>query len=193
MSLVGVDIGGFMSDPTPELMVRWNSLGVYTPMFRNHGAKGTIYREPWRWGKENEAIIRKDIEQRYRLLPYIYSSYYQSHKTGIPVSRTLAINYTQDTTIFDTKYQNQFLFGDALMVAPVESTKLTEDVYLPEGEWYRLSTGEKFEGGKVINAAAPLTDLPVFVKAGAIVPDAKPDTKHQRKRRWYFGNKRLVW
>ncbi len=165
MSLVGVDIGGFTGDPTPELMVRWNSLGVYTPMFRNHAAKGTKYREPWRWGKENEAIIKKDIEQRYRLLPYIYSSYYQSHQTGLPVSRTLAINYTQDTTIFDTKYQNQFLFGDAIMVAPVESTRFTEDVYLPAGEWYRLSTGKKFSGEKVISVDAPLTDLPVFIKS----------------------------
>jgi alpha-glucosidase len=170
MSLVGVDIGGFSGDPTPELMVRWNSLGVYTPMFRNHAAKGTIYREPWRWGKKNEDIIRKDIEQRYKLLPYIYSSYYQSHQTGLPVSRTLAINYTQDTMVFDTKYQNQFLFGDNIMVAPVESTKFTEEVYLPAGEWYRLSTGEKFEGEKAITADAPLTDLPVFIKAGAIIP-----------------------
>jgi alpha-glucosidase len=170
MSLIGVDIGGFTGDPTPELMVRWNSLGVYTPMFRNHAAKGTKMREPWCWGKENEAIIKKDIEQRYRLLPYIYSSYYQSHQTGIPVSRTLAINYTQDSVIYDEKYQNQFLFGDAILVAPVESTKFTEDVYLPKGDWYRLSTGEKFEGKKVVTVDAPLNDLPVFIKAGAIIP-----------------------
>jgi alpha-glucosidase len=170
MSLVGVDIGGFMGDPTPELMVRWNSLGVYTPMFRNHAAKGTKYREPWRWGVKNEAIIKKDIEQRYRLLPYIYSNYYQSHQTGIPVSRTLAINYTQDDSVFSEKFQNQFLFGDAIMVAPVESTKLSESVYLPKGEWYRLSTGEKFTGGKIVKAPAPLTDLPVFIKSGAIIP-----------------------
>jgi alpha-glucosidase len=73
MSFVGVDIGGFSGDPTAELMVRWNSLGVYTPMFRNHAQEGTKMREPWCWGKENEAVIKKDIEQRYRLLPYIYS------------------------------------------------------------------------------------------------------------------------
>ncbi len=170
MSFVGVDIGGFTGDPTPELAVRWNSLGVYTPMFRNHSAKGTIYREPWRWGKKNEDIIRKDIEQRYKLLPYIYSTFYQSHQSGLPVSRTLAINYTNDTTVFNTKYQNQFLFGDALMVAPVESTRFSEEVYLPKGEWYRLSTGEKFTGSKAIIADAPLNDLPVFVKAGAIIP-----------------------
>jgi alpha-glucosidase len=170
MSLVGVDIGGFTGDPTPELMVRWNSLGVYTPMFRNHAAKGTKYREPWRWGKENEAIIKKDIEQRYRLLPYIYSGYYQSHQTGVPLSRTLAINYTQDENVFDVKYQSQFLFGDAILVAPIESTKFTEEVYLPDGDWYRLSTEEKFKGGKAVTVPAPLTDLPVFIKAGAIIP-----------------------
>ncbi len=170
MSLIGVDIGGFAGNPTPELMVRWNSLGVYTPMFRNHAMQGTKYREPWCWGKENEAIIKKDIEQRYRLLPYLYSSFYQSSQTGMPVSRTLAIAYTQDENVFDVKYQNQFLFGDSILVAPVESTKFTEEVYLPEGEWYRLSSGEKFNGGKVIIVNAPLTDLPVFIRAGAIIP-----------------------
>ncbi len=170
MSLVGVDIGGFSGDPTPELMVRWNSLGVYTPMFRNHAAQGTKMREPWVWGKDNEAIIRKDIEQRYRLLPYIYSSYYQSYQTGIPVSRTLAIDYTTDENIFDLKYQNQFLFGNVILVAPVESTVHKANVYLPKGEWYRLSTDEKFKGEKSAKVPAPLTDLPVFIKAGAIIP-----------------------
>src|ERR1700761_2857216 len=161
MSLIGVDIGGFMGNPTPELMVRWNSLGVYTPMFRNHAAQGMCMREPWEWGEANEDIIRKDIEQRYKLIPYLYSSYYESHKSGLPVARTLAINYTQDTTIYHEDFQNQFMFGDAIMVAPVESTKLTADVYLPEGEWYRLSTDEKYTGGQTIKAAAPLNDLPV--------------------------------
>ena len=170
MSLIGVDIGGFSGNPTPELMVRWNSLGVYTPMFRNHAMQGTIMREPWQWGKESEAIIKKDIEQRYRLLPYIYSGFYQSHKTGIPLSRTLAINYTTDENVYDVKYQNQFLFGDSILVAPIESTRFTEEVYLPAGEWYRFSTDKKFKGEKAVIADAPLTDLPVFIKAGAIIP-----------------------
>ncbi|MCR8561752.1 glycoside hydrolase family 31 protein [Mucilaginibacter sp. BJC16-A38] len=170
MSLVGVDNGGFSENPTPELMVRWNSLGVYTPMFRNHAMQGTVMREPWQWGKKNMAIIKKDIEQRYRLLPYIYSGFYQSHKTGLPLSRTLAINYTNDENGYDVKYHNQFLFGDSILVAPVESTKLTAEVYLPAGEWYRLSTREKFTGEQSIIVDAPLTDLPVFIKAGAIIP-----------------------
>jgi alpha-glucosidase len=170
MSLIGVDIGGFMGNPTPELMVRWNSLGPYTPMYRNHSALGMSMREPWQWGDAYEQIIKKDIEQRYKLLPYIYSGFYQSSQTGLPLSRTLAIDYTWDENIFDTKYQNQFLFGDALLVAPVISTAETVAIYLPAGDWYRLSTGEKFSGGQVVNAACPLTDLPVFVKAGGIVP-----------------------
>lgn len=169
MSMAGVDIGGFSGNPTPELMVRWNSLGVYTPMFRNHAQEGTIMREPWRWGDDNEAIIRKDIAQRYKLLPYIYSSFYQSHKTGLPIARTLAIAYTQDKNIYNPLYQNQFLFGDSLLVAPVISTEDTVAVYLPEGGWYRLSTDEYYVGGKDYTVDAPLTDLPVFAKAGAIL------------------------
>ncbi|WP_448700306.1 glycoside hydrolase family 31 protein [Mucilaginibacter sp. AW1-3] len=170
VAFTGVDIGGFTGNPTPELMVRWNSLGVYTPMFRNHACIGTIYREPWRWGKKNEAIIKKDIEHRYCLLPYIYSSFYQSHQTGLPVCRTLAIDYTHDDHVYDGRFQNQFLFGDSILVAPVVSTEHHTKVYLPQGEWYRLSTYEKLKGGKAHKADAPLTDLPVFVKAGAIIP-----------------------
>ncbi|SFT01159.1 glycoside hydrolase family 31 protein [Mucilaginibacter polytrichastri] len=170
MSLVGVDIGGFSGDPTPELMVRWNSLGVYTPMFRNHAMQGTKMREPWRWGEANEKIIKKDIELRYKLLPYLYSSFYQSHQTGLPVSRTLAINYTQDAMVYNPTYQNQFLFGDGLLVAPVISTEHTASVYLPQGEWYRVSSGQHYDGGHAYTVDAPLTDLPVFAKSGAIIP-----------------------
>ncbi|WP_462266366.1 glycoside hydrolase family 31 protein [Mucilaginibacter sp.] len=170
MAMVGVDIGGFSGNPTPELMVRWNSLGVYTPMFRNHAQEGTIYREPWQWGEDNMAIIKKDIELRYRLLPYIYSGYYQSAQTGLPLSRTLAINYTQDEQVYEEVYQNEFEFGDSMLVAPVISTANTADVYLPEGQWYRFNTGEQYAGGQNYTVAAPLTDLPVFVKAGAIIP-----------------------
>jgi alpha-glucosidase len=170
MSFVGVDIGGFTGNPTPGLMVRWNSLGVYTPMFRNHAMQGTVMREPWQWGKKNMAIIKNDIELRYRLLPYIYSGFYQSHKTGMPLSRTLAIDYTHNENVYDVKYHNQFLFGDSILVAPVESTKLTADVYLPAGEWHRLSSAEQYSGERSITVDAPLTDLPVFIKAGAIIP-----------------------
>ncbi|WP_214071342.1 glycoside hydrolase family 31 protein [Mucilaginibacter sp. dw_454] len=170
MSMIGVDIGGFMGNPTPELMVRWNSLGPYVPMFRNHAALGMSMREPWQWGEAYEQIIKKDIEQRYKLLPYIYSGFYESTQTGLPLARTLAIDYTTDENIYDTRFQNQFLFGDSILVAPVVSTAETVEVYLPAGDWYRLSSDEKFKGNQIVNVASPLTDLPVFVKAGGIVP-----------------------
>jgi alpha-glucosidase len=170
ISFTGVDIGGFSGNPTPGLMVRWNSLGVYTPMFRNHAIKGSKMREPWEWGKANEQIIKKDIEQRYRLLPYIYSGFYQSTLTGLPISRTLAIEFPFDEKVYFERFQNEFMFGDALLVAPVESDKLTTDVYLPKGDWYRFSTDEKLKGGKIVNVPSPLTELPVFTKAGAIIP-----------------------
>ncbi|MCJ8211707.1 glycoside hydrolase family 31 protein [Mucilaginibacter sp. RS28] len=170
MSFVGVDIGGFTGNPTPELMVRWNSLGVYTPMFRNHAMQGTVMREPWEWGEANEQIIKKDIEQRYKLLPYIYSSFYQSCKNGLPVSRTLAIDYTFDEQVYNEAFQNEFLFGDSILVAPVISTRHSAEVYLPEGQWYRLSSDELYNGGEAYTVDAPLDDLPVFVKSGTIIP-----------------------
>jgi alpha-glucosidase len=170
MAFVGVDIGGFSGNPTPELMVRWNSLGTYTPMFRNHAIQGSKMREPWEWGKRNEQIIKKDIEQRYKLLPYLYSSFYQSTQTGLPVSRTLAIEHSFDENVFDERFQNEFMFGDAMLVVPIESTKLSEDIYLPKGAWYRLSSDELYEGEQIVNVPAPLTDLPVFVKASSIIP-----------------------
>jgi alpha-glucosidase len=170
MSFIGVDIGGFSSNPTPELMVRWNSLGAYTPMFRNHAIQGSKMREPWEWGKNNEQTIKKDIEQRYKILPYLYSSFYQSTQNGLPVSRTLAIEHSFDGNVFDERFQNEFMFGDAMLVAPVESTKLTEDVFLPKGSWYRLSSDKFYRGEQIVNVQTPLTDLPVFVKAGGIIP-----------------------
>jgi alpha-glucosidase len=166
----GVDVGGFMGNPTPELMVRWMSLGVYTPMFRNHTAKGNTSHEPWAWGEWNEKLIRKSIQTRYQLLPYLYSSLYEASQSGMPVNRTLAIEYTHDNKVYETRFENEFLFGPSMLVAPVVSTKEAEQVYLPSGTWYRFGSDEMFEGNTTIWAASPLYDLPVFIKAGAIIP-----------------------
>jgi alpha-glucosidase len=166
----GVDIGGFIGNPTPDLMVRWMSLGVYTPMFRNHTAKGNTAHEPWAWGEWNEAMMRHSIQTRYRLLPYLYSCFYAAHETGIPINRSLAINYTHNDEVYDPRFENQFLFGPSMLVAPVASTDNAEQVYLPSGTWYRFGSDKKYDGDKVIWAGAPLNDLPVFIKGGAIIP-----------------------
>jgi len=167
----GMDIGGFIGNPSPELFVRWMSLGVYSPLFRNHTHIGYNYREPWLFGEYNTVKIRKILEQRYKLLPYLYSSFYKAHKTGMPINRMLPINYTHDNKVYDNRFENQFLFGDNMLVCPVESSKQLVDVYLPGNhKWYRFSNDEVFDGSKSYTVPSPLDDLPVFIKAGAIIP-----------------------
>jgi alpha-glucosidase len=170
----GVDIGGFTGNPTPELMVRWMSLGVYTPMFRNHTARDNTSHEPWAWGEDNEKLMRQFIRTRYRLLPYLYSVFHEATLTGMPVNRTLAIDYTFDNAVYDTSFENEFLFGPFMLIAPVASICNSVQVYLPSGEWYRFGSDEKYGGNRLIRAGAPLNDLPVFVKAGAIIPMQNP-------------------
>lgn len=168
---VGMDIGGFVGNPSPELFIRWMSLGVYTPFFRNHTHIGYNYREPWQFGEQNTNTLRSILEQRYRILPYLYSSFYQSHLTGMPLNRMLPITYTHEANVYDRRFENQFLFGDNILVAPVESSRLSAEVYFPGNHnWYRLTTGEVYKGGSKVFVGAPLHDPPVFVKEGAIIP-----------------------
>jgi len=166
----GPDIGGFVGEPSKELITRWLSIGVYTPFMRTHVDYDHNYREPWIYGKESEKINRELINQRYRLMPYIYSTAYEATRSGLPVSRTLAINYSFDDQVYKTEFENEYLFGDNLLVAPVVSTQQFAKVYLPAGGWYRLSNDTYYDGGKEIIADAPLNDLPVFARAGAIIP-----------------------
>ncbi len=167
----GMDIGGFMGNPSPELFIRWLSLAVYSPLFRNHTHFGYNYREPWLFGEYNTDKIRTVLERRYQLLPYLYSSFYQSNQIGLPINRMLPIEYTHDSKVYDTKFQNQFLFGEALLVCPVASTQQSVEVYLPgQEQWYRLSDDKSYKGGAAHWVSAPIEQPPVFVKAGAIIP-----------------------
>lgn len=169
---VGMDIGGFIGNPSPELYLRWLNLAEYSPLFRSHTEIDYNYREPWFLSNDKEPMAKKMIEDRYKLLPYLYSSFYEAHENGMPVNRMLPINYTYDENVYDTRFENEFLYGSEILVCPVESTKDMARVYLPDSstEWYRLSTGGKYSGGMVYNVDAPVDDAPVFVKAGAIVP-----------------------
>lgn len=168
---VGMDIGGFVGNPSPELFVRWMSLAAYTPLFRNHTHIGYNFREPWLFGENYTPLIRQTLENRYRLLPYLYSSFYQAHVSGLPINRMLPVYYPYDNAVYNEKYQNQFLFGDNMLVCPSTSTQTWTEIYLPGNtKWYRLSNDELYDGGKGYTVATPLNDPAVFVKEGAIIP-----------------------
>jgi len=110
------------------------------------------------------------IEMRYQLLPYMYSMFRKSQLNGLPVQRSMAIDYTHDNNIYQQDFENQFLFGDHMLVAPSVSSKEVTKVYLPAGNWYRFGTDEKYEGKKEVLAASRFNNLPVFVSEGAVIP-----------------------
>lgn len=174
VSFTGSDVGGFQGNATPELFARWITLGAFTPFYRSHSSMNTASAEPWVFGENVEAISRNYIQLRYNLLPYVYCGMRQSTINGLPMNRSLAIDYTFDDKVFDPAFQNQFLFGTSMLVIPVESDKQLVKAYLPEGNWFDFYTDEKFDGKKVINAECPVEKLPVYVKSGSIIPMQSP-------------------
>lgn len=170
IAFTGYDVGGFVGDANNKLFARWISIGAFSPFFRGHSMINSRDSEPWAYGEEVEQISRNYIKFRYQLLPYIYSLFHEANLTGMPVQRSLAIEYTHDPKIYDGLYQNQYLFGPSLLVIPVESTKDFVKVYFPEGEWYSLYDGKKFPGNNEVILECPVQRLPVFVKGGAILP-----------------------
>ena len=167
---VGADVGGFIGGPSPELFARWIQVGALTPFFRGHTAHDTPPQEPWAFGAEVEAISRQAIELRYRMLPYLYSLFRESSLTGAPLLRPLFWHHQADTVAYQPAYQHQFLLGERLLVAPVTREGAREqEVYLPEGRWLDLATGEVFEGRRAVTVDAPLDRIPMFLGAGGIM------------------------
>lgn len=165
------DIGGFHGDPSPELYIRWLQFGLFAPMTRPHGDHSV--REPWQFGGEVEAIARKNIDVRYSLLPYIYTAFYRTYQRGEPLIQPLFIYFPDDERVYGMG--NQYMFGESLLVAPVTKDGAREwPVYLPAGKWYDFHTGKVCQGGEEITAASPLDYIPVFARAGAIVPRLEP-------------------
>jgi len=170
MAFSGVDVGGFMGDASEALFGRWLTIGTFTPFFRVHKHYDYKMSEPWSYGPVTENISRNYISLRYRLLPYIYSAFYEAYKTGMPVSRTLVIGNTFDTICWHYAYQNQYMFGPSLLVAPVESTKAATKVYLPKGTWFDFFTGKQYDGEQEVLMECPIDKLPVFAKGGSFIP-----------------------
>jgi alpha-glucosidase len=166
----GYDVGGFAGEASKELFSRWMQIGAFCPFFRSHKMIDAKDSEPWSYGEKVEEIVRNYISFRYKLMPYLYSSFYEATQNGMPVARSLAINYTYDPMIYDWKYQNQYLFGQSIMVAPVVSNKEINKVYLPAGDWYDLNTERKYAGNQELYVETPMETLPLYVKGGAIIP-----------------------
>ncbi len=173
------DIGGFFrpgnsqyTDSTyHELLTRWFQWGVFNPIFRVHGYQTET--EPWKYGPKVEENLRKMLNLRYRLLPYIYSEAWQVTKNGSTLMRPLVMDFRDDTSAISQAFE--FMFGKSILVAPVTESGVNKwNVYLPKSmDWFDFWTGQHYNGGQTIQIEATLDKIPLFVKAGTILPMGK--------------------
>lgn len=187
----GTDIGGFIptAEYTGELYVRWFQFGAFSPVFRSHGRNWHLHL-PWGWdggdggppetqnfkadpaelhNTEVEPICRKYLELRYRLMPYLYTVVRESHDTGMPIMRALWLHHADDPIA--VARGDEYLWGRDILVAPVvEKGATSRRVYLPRGKWIDLWTEERVEGGREVERPVDLVTMPVYVRAGAVVP-----------------------
>ena len=176
MPFTGPDTGGFVGTPDGELLVRWNQLSTFTPLFRNHTSTGTGDQEPWRLGPDCEAISRAYIELRYRLLPYFYTAFWQAAQTGMPMMRPLFLTFQDER--YTHSLEDEYLFGDAILVAPItEAGRTVRQAYLPPGRWYEFWDDSLTAGPQIRHLKAPLERLPLLIRAGSVVP-AWPPMQH---------------
>jgi alpha-glucosidase (family GH31 glycosyl hydrolase) len=172
------DLGGFSYNRTAEYVVRSYQWGLLSPLSRAHGG----LNEPWAWGERAERIIARFLDLRYRLMPYIYSLAWQSHRTGLPMMRAMVLAFPEDPRARGRDYQ--YAFGPSLLVAPIYEASTREDlsssrsVYLPEGLWYALADDTPHAGGRERVVDVPLEELPVFVRAGALIPQLPSAPQH---------------
>jgi alpha-D-xyloside xylohydrolase len=160
------NVGGY--DDYPELYTRWFEYASFLPIFRTHGSRK--YNEVWSYGKQAEPILEQYLKLRYELMPYIYSQGYFTHKTGAPFMRALFMDFPEDPKVADIG--DEYMFGPAFLVAPVtEQGQTTKQVYLPAGaDWYNYWTHERMHGGQTVSVNAPIDKMPLFVRAGSIIP-----------------------
>ncbi|MBU2649702.1 MAG: DUF5110 domain-containing protein [Bacteroidetes bacterium] len=172
--LCGSDIGGSSGIVSPSLYLRWLNIAIYNPIFINTFDADAPEQMPWSYGEKTEAIARNIFNKRYSLLPYIYSSLYESNQSGIPLARSLAIEYPFDLTIYAKSFENQFQLGKNLLIIPAYSDEKITRVYLPEGNWFFANNDRYYTGPCEIMVACPVDSIPVFVREGSIIPMQSP-------------------
>lgn len=179
------DIGGFVSanpdDPSyRELYIRWFQFGVFCPIFRAHGTRTTNQNEIWSYGPEAQTILTAYDQLRYRLMPYIYSLAWKTTNQGYTILRPLVMDFRADTRA--QNIADQFMFGPAILVNPVtEPAASSRHLYLPNATWYDFWTGSTVQGSRAIDAPAPIDRLPLFIRAGSILP-LGPDIEYASEK-----------
>jgi alpha-D-xyloside xylohydrolase len=160
------DIGGYWKQTDAETMTRWFEYGTFCPIFRVHGSAD---KEPWRYGAQAQTTMTNYINLRYRLMPYIYSLAWKVTSEGYTMMRGLLMDFRNDATARNSPYQ--FMFGPALLINPITDAGVTSrQVYLPSAKWIDFWTGAQVNGGTTVTAQAPLQTIPIYVRAGSIVP-----------------------
>jgi alpha-glucosidase len=165
----GPDTGGFGGKPTTGMFLRWFEFSSFLPFFRIHSAFFTGRREPWCFGEEAVKIIRKYLELRYSLLPYWYTCAWKTSRKGHPIVKPLFFHDCKSPDLMDI--DDEFLLGDAFLIAPVFSPDTTSlSVLIPDGIWYSLWDDRKIKGHARVNIETPVDRMPVMVRAGSIIP-----------------------
>lgn len=169
LSFIGSDIGGFIEQPTGELYARWIQLGIFHPFCRTHSSGDHGDQEPWVFDEEYVDIVRKFIELRYQLLPHLYTAFWQNVQYGTPILRPIAFLDQKDTDVYHR--MGEFGFGDHILVCPIiQANADGRWLYVPKGTWFYYWDNAKVEGGVEIWADADMDRIPMYVKAGAVIP-----------------------
>lgn len=161
------DIGGFLGRPTEEVYIRWMQAGMFCSHARCHGVHNP--REPWTFGERAENIFRRYDKLRYRLIPYIYSMACERGSEGLPMMEHLYLSSPTDRNC--RAVDDEWMFGDAFLVAPILNEGGVREVYFPEGTWNHFFSGEKIEGRQYLPVKCELDDMPLYVKSGSIIPN----------------------
>ncbi|XP_039597410.1 neutral alpha-glucosidase C isoform X1 [Polypterus senegalus] len=171
ISFCGADIGGFVQDPEPELLIRWYQAGALQPFFRGHSSIQTKRREPWLFGEKTTQIIKKAIQERYCLLPYWYTLFCRAHTKAEPVIRPVWVEFPKELNTF--ALDSEYMIGNALLAHPVtEAGAKTVNILLPgsKEKWYDVRTCQRFEGDQTICVSVNLESVPVFQRGGTVIP-----------------------
>jgi alpha-glucosidase len=169
MPYTACDVGGFTGNVTPELLTRWMQAAVFFPLMRAHSTLGETPHFPWLFGKEAEAAIHDALTLRYRLIPYYYSLAHETHDTGIPLMRPLAMEFPNDPRC--QNISDEWLMGKNLLAAPILHHANDRTVYLPAGEkWIPFNGGPALDGNQTLTVHAALHQIPLYVRAGTILP-----------------------